>query len=136
MSCLVFSATPSVSSLNKDGTKFVTVLDPKNEVYKTLKVSADGADKYIKTRNENIDKANSIAGAWAAGLLAGCSIIGAIVGHCVKSLGKGEGLVLGLASGMFTCWLPWALKYNSEIASAKVTEQFIQENLEKEVVAE
>ena len=64
MSDLFYSANPSVGPLNKDGSKLVTVRDPKNECYKTLKVSAEKADEYIKTRKENMNKVSFIANSW------------------------------------------------------------------------
>ena len=125
---------PTVSEVHADGTKTVNVYDRKSGVVRSINVSAQEADEYIKTREEAVIKAGKkdilfTIGSVLFGTLAG---FGVSFLDKVKTAGysKAQCTLFGFLAGGIIDLLK---EKNSSVAKVerKITEEFIAKNLNK-----
>lgn len=126
-------SVPTVSEIQKDGTKIVNVYDSKNAVTRNIKVSAQEADEFIATRRTEVLKANRKDKIFQLGSV----LVGTIGGLCVGLLNKGKpnytkgsSTFIGFAGGVILAMLkgmaPSAVK-----ADKKVTNEFVSKHSNK-----
>ena len=125
---------PTVSEVHSDGTKTVNVYDGKSGVARNIRVSAQEADEYIKTREEAVIK----AGKKDRLFMLGSVLVGTLAGLGVSFLDKVKAAKYGKAECAFFGFVAGAilllLKESNPSAvkvERKVTEEFIAKNLNK-----
>ena len=119
-------------ALSSNGTKLVGVYDNRVEHSRTIRVSEQEADEFVSNRKKAKRRAN-----WTRSII---TLLGGVAGavYAYTKIGtaadKVVGAVLAGTVGLFGGSLLSFLTPSSKKAGIKVTEKFIDKNLEKSTV--
>lgn len=123
---------PTVSEIQKDGTKIVNVYDNKSGVARTVRVNAQEADEFIATRKSVLENANKKDKIFQLGSV----LVGTLGGLCVGLLNKGKpnytkgaSTFIGFAGGVMLAMLK-GMSPSVVKADRKVTNEFVLKHIE------